>query len=116
MKRLIMLVLLAVLFMLPSIVDAARYKIVDTKGNVKFYLDGSNIITDKGEYVGNTGVVVSHTSRFSMKPNDPGYLPVIYLMLPEANDVVFLHTILSDDKGPEHNGGKYETPKNRHSH
>lgn len=99
MKRLIMAVLVA-LFLLPAIADAARYQIVDTKGIVKFYLDGSNITTDKCEYVGNTGIVVSRTSKFSMKPSDPGWLPIIYLMLPEGNDVIFLHTTISDDKGP----------------
>jgi hypothetical protein len=89
MRRIIWLVVLIALFLLPSLADA-KYKIVNSKGDVNFYLDSTKIVTEKGELVSGTGVVLVHSKKF----------PVIWLMIPDANDVIFLKATITDGTGP----------------
>jgi hypothetical protein len=79
--------------------EAARYKIMDNKGGVSFYLDGSSIMNEKNEFVSNTGVVMTHSNKFMMSQSQPGWLPVIWIMIPYQNDVIFLRAMIDNDKG-----------------
>lgn len=91
-KRLIILILL-VLFLVPSLAEAARYKIIDSRGNSSFFFVGNQyelkIVMENDQRVSNSGVVVIMSRN-----------PVVWFMIPDKNDVVFLKVIFDNQNGP----------------